>query len=63
MRQSAGGDRLATWSLAINQPWTIAAAIGWDLLTWFRLLCCETALAIAEPATLLHTSARLVRGQ
>ncbi|WP_308168867.1 transposase [Nonomuraea sp. NEAU-A123] len=41
--------------------------MGCDLLAWFRLLCYKAELAIAEPATLryalLHTSARLVRGQ
>lgn len=65
--KNTGLASLPSWSLAINQTWTIAAAIGCDLLTWFRLQCCESELAIAEPATLrytlLHTSARLIRGQ
>ncbi|GAA3698484.1 hypothetical protein GCM10022224_075610 [Nonomuraea antimicrobica] len=53
--------------LAGLPSWCIAAAIGCDLLTWFRLLCCEARPAIAEPSTLrytlLHTGARLVRGR
>lgn len=65
--KNTGLASLPSWSLAINQAWCIAAAIGCDLLSWFRLLCCEAELAIAEPSTLrytlLHTSARLVRGQ
>ncbi|WP_221762212.1 IS1380 family transposase [Nonomuraea sp. WAC 01424] len=65
--KNTGLASLPSWSLAINQAWCIAAAIGCDLLSWFRLLCCEAELTIAEPSTLrytlLHTSARLVRGQ
>ena len=38
-----------------------------DLLCWLRLLCLQGPLARAEPKTLryrlLHTAARLVRGQ
>ena len=38
-----------------------------DLLCWLRLLCLDGPLARAEPKTLryrlLHTAARLVRGQ
>ena len=38
-----------------------------DLLAWLRLLCLSGDLAVAEPKTLryrlLHTAARLVRGQ
>ena len=45
----------------------MAAAIGCDLLCWLRLLCLDGPLAKAEPKTLryrlLHTAARLVRGQ
>jgi hypothetical protein len=41
--------------------------IATDLLCWFRLLCLDTSLADAEPKTLryrlLHTAARIVRGQ
>jgi hypothetical protein len=41
--------------------------IATDLLSWFRLLCLQGLLAQAEPKTLryrlLHTAARIVRGQ
>jgi hypothetical protein len=53
--------------MAINQAWCIAATIAADLLCWLRLLCLGPALAAAEPKTLryriLHTAARIVRGQ
>ncbi|TMR87922.1 IS1380 family transposase [Nonomuraea basaltis] len=65
--KDTGLARLPSWSFALNQAWCIAAAIGCDLLAWFRLLCCDGEMAAAEPGTLryalLHTSARLVRGQ
>jgi hypothetical protein len=45
----------------------VAATIACDLLCWLRLLCLDSPLAKAEPKTLryrlLHTAARLVRGQ
>ena len=45
----------------------MAATIAADLLCWLRLLCLDGALADAEPKTLryriLHTAARIVRGQ
>jgi hypothetical protein len=51
----------------LNQAWCIAAAIAADLLTWLRLLCLSGDLAKAEPKTLryrlLHTAARIIRGQ
>jgi Transposase DDE domain group 1 len=44
-----------------------AATIAADLLCWLRLPCLAPALADAEPKTLryrlLHTAARIVRGQ
>ena len=53
--------------MAINAAWCVAAMIATDLLCWFRLLCLGPALAHAEPKTLryrlLHTAARIVRGQ
>ena len=53
--------------MAINQAWCVAATIAADLLCWLRLLCLDPALADAEPKTLryrlLHTAARIVRGQ
>ena len=54
-------------SFALNQSWCVAATIACDLLCWLRLLCLDGPLAKAEPETLryrlLHTVARLVRGQ
>ena len=45
----------------------MAATIAADLLCWLRLLCLDGPLADAEPKTLryrlLHTAARIVRGQ
>ncbi len=45
----------------------MAATLAADLLSWLRLLCLDGPLAQAEPKTLryrvLHTAARLVRGQ
>jgi hypothetical protein len=56
-----------SWSFAINQAWCAAAAIACDLAAWLRLLCLDGELALAEPDTLryalLHTSAKIVRGQ
>jgi DDE family transposase len=53
--------------MAINAAWCVAAMIATDLLSWFRLLCLQGPLAQAEPKTLryrlLHTAARIVRGQ
>jgi hypothetical protein len=51
----------------LNQAWLTAVAMACDLLAWLRLLCLSGDLAKAEPKTLryriLHTSARLIRGQ
>ena len=53
--------------LSVPPPGGVAATIACDLLCWLRLLCLEGPLARAEPKTLryrlLHTAARLVRGQ
>jgi Transposase DDE domain group 1 len=53
--------------MSINAAWCVAAMIATDLLCWFRLLCLHGSLAQAEPKTLryrlLHTAARIVRGQ
>ena len=65
--KATGLDHLPSTSMAINQAWCVAATIAADLLCWLRLLCLDPALADAEPKTLryrlLHTAARLVRGQ
>lgn len=51
----------------INAAWCVAAMIATDLLCWLRLLCLDPSMAEAEPKTLryriLHTAARIVRGQ
>jgi hypothetical protein len=58
---------LPSKSYALNQAWCLAATLACDLLCWLRPLCLDGPLAKAEPKTLryrlLHTAARLVRGQ
>ncbi|MGH3935199.1 MAG: transposase, partial [Pseudonocardiaceae bacterium] len=65
--KDTGLDHLPSTSFEINQAWCVAATIACDLLCWLRLLCLDGPLATAEPTTLryrlLHTAARLVRGQ
>jgi hypothetical protein len=65
--KQTGLGHLPSASAEINRAWCLAAAIATDLLAWLRLLCLDGALAKAEPKTLryrlLHTAARIVRGQ
>jgi Transposase DDE domain group 1 len=65
--KNTGIGHLPSTSFAINQAWCVAATIACDLLCWLRLLCLDGPMAKAEPKTLryrlLHTAARLVRGQ
>ena len=65
--KNTGIGHLPSHSFALNQAWCVAATIACDLLCWLRLLCLDGPLAKAEPKTLryrlLHTAARLVRGQ
>ncbi len=65
--KNTGIGHLPSNSFALNQAWCVAATIACDLLCWLRLLCLDGPLAGAEPKTLryrlLHTAARLVRGQ
>ncbi|NLT57146.1 MAG: IS1380 family transposase [Actinomycetales bacterium] len=65
--KNTGLGHLPSKHYKINQVWCIAAAIACDLLAWLRLLCLTGPLAKAEPKTLryrlLHTAARLIRGQ
>jgi hypothetical protein len=65
--KATGLDRLPSRSLRINHTWCLAATIAADLLAWTQLLCLDGDLATAEPETLryriLHTAARIVRGQ
>ena len=65
--KTTGLDHLPSACLQINAAWCVAAMIATDLLCWLRLLCLDASLGDAEPKTLryrlLHTAARIVRGQ
>lgn len=65
--KNTGLGHLPSACFDINQAWCIAVAMATDLLAWLRLLCLTGDLAKAEPKTLryrlLHTAARIVRGQ
>src|SRR4051794_35868993 len=65
--KDTGLRRLPSREFAINQAWCTAAAIAADLIAWLQLLALDGNLALAEPKRLryriLHTAARLVRGQ
>ena len=65
--KQTGLGHLPSTSIEINRAWCLAATIAADLLCWLRLLCLDGPLAKAEPKTLryrlLHTAARIVRGQ
>ena len=65
--KATGLDHLPSTSMEINAAWCVAAMIATDLLCWLRLLCLDPSMADAEPKTLryriLHTAARIVRGQ
>jgi Transposase DDE domain group 1 len=65
--KQTGLGHLPSNAIEINRAWFLAASIACDLLCWLRLLCLDGPLAQAEPKTLryrlLHTAARIVRGQ
>jgi len=65
--KSTGLGHLPSKHYRLNQAWCIAVAMACDLLAWLRLLCLTDDLAKAEPKTLryrlLHTAARIIRGQ
>ena len=65
--KDCGLRRLPSREFAINAAWCIAAAIAADLIAWLQLHALDGDLALAEPKRLryrlLHTAARLVRGQ
>ena len=65
--KTTGLDHLPSTSMAINAAWCVAAMIATDLLRWFALLCLTPTMTDTEPKTLryrlLHTAARIVRGQ
>jgi hypothetical protein len=65
--KDTGLRRLPSREFGINQAWCAAAALAADLICWLQLLGLDGDLALAEPKRLryriLHTAARLVRGQ
>lgn len=65
--KDTGLGRLPSREFAINQAWCAAAAIAADLIAWLQILALDGELARAEPKRLryrvLHTAARLTRGQ
>jgi Transposase DDE domain group 1 len=65
--KNTGLAHLPSRDYAINQAWCTAVSLACDLLAWLRLLALSGDLARAEPKTLryrlLHTAARIVRGQ
>jgi hypothetical protein len=65
--KDTGLGRLPSRAFAINTAWCTAAAIAVDLIAWLQLLALTGDMARAEPKTLryriLHTAARLTRGQ
>jgi Transposase DDE domain group 1 len=65
--KTTGLEHLPSRLLKINHAWCLAASLANDLLAWTQLLCLDGDLATAEPDTLryriLHTAARIVRGQ
>jgi hypothetical protein len=65
--KDTGLRRLPSREFAINQAWCIAAAIAADLIAWLQIHALDGDLAKAEPKRLryrvLHTAARLTRGQ
>jgi hypothetical protein len=65
--KDTGLRRLPLREFAINQAWCTAAAIAADLICWLQIHALDGDLAKAEPKRLryrlLHTAARLARGQ
>jgi hypothetical protein len=65
--KDTGLRRLPSREFAINQAWCPAAAIAADLIAWLQIHALDGDLAKAEPKRLryrvLHTAARLTRGQ
>jgi Transposase DDE domain group 1 len=65
--KDTGLHRLPSREFTINQAWCTAAAIAADLIAWLQIHALDGDLAKAEPKRLryrlLHTAARLTRGQ
>lgn len=65
--KATGLRRMPSKAWGINEAWCQVVALAVDLLAWLRHLALDDELARAEPKTLryrlLHTAARLTRGQ
>ena len=65
--KATGLRRLPSKAWGINEAWCQVVALAVDLLAWLRHLTLDGDLARAEPKTLryrlLHTAARITRGQ
>jgi hypothetical protein len=65
--KATGLRRMPSKSWGINASWCQVVALAVDLLAWLRHLALDGDLAKAEPKTLryrlLHTAARITRGQ
>jgi hypothetical protein len=65
--KATGLRRLPSKDWGINEAWCQVVALAVDLLAWLRHLALDGDLAKAEPKTLryrlLHTAARITRGQ
>lgn len=65
--KDTGLGRLPSREFAINTAWCQIAAIAADLIAWLQIIALDGELAKAEPKRLryrlLHTAARLTRGQ
>lgn len=63
--KTSGLERFPFTDLNANRAWLALVCMAADLVRWFQLLCCDGALAIAEPKrlrwSLWHTPARIVR--
>ena len=63
--KTSGLERFPFTDLDANRAWLALVCMAADLVRWFQLLCCDGALAIAEPKrmrwSLWHTPARIVR--
>jgi len=65
--KDTGLDHFPSRHFAVNSAWLQVVMLAVDLIAWTQTLLLEDTLAKAEPKTLryrlLHTAARLTRGQ
>ncbi len=63
--KTSGLERFPFADLDANRAWLALVCMAADLVRWFQLLCCDGALAVAEPKRMRwsfwHTPARVVR--